>query len=202
MSLFERLFTAKKKNAPKQEETPQPVLPDINDDKLMLSQFAACYVGGGDDSYRKKYISNLTQLKLSKQDAQAMFAFDCAVIKKYNKSYLLNPDFTRMWFFGLKQPFFLAYPKEKADILKERFLTMSELCKIIDEAEWHFWNSHEREMSDEVWREIYEWRINVAGAEFAMQYFEMIADATKIPMDSIGAICRSQGAHLSKYKWR
>lgn len=78
---------------------------------------------------------------------------------------------------------------------------MSELCKIIDEAEWHFWNSHERELSDEVWAEICTWRLKGDGMEFASRYFDIICDETKMSTESISTICNIQGMHLCKYKW-
>ena len=85
---------------------------------------------------------------------------------------------------------------------KEKFFTVSELCKIIDEAEWHFWNSHERVMSDEVWEEIFQWRIQGAGGEFGERYFEMISRETGIELSSLAALSNAQGKHLSRYKWR
>ena len=130
-----------------------------------------------------------------------MFDFECEVIRKFHKQYLLHPRFTGMWFFGLQQPFFQQYPKTKEDILKERYLTVSELCKIIDEAEWHFWNSHEKELPDDVWGEICEWRLQGPGAEFAIRYFKMIEKETGIPEESIAKLSSEQGNHLNLYKW-
>ena len=152
--------------------------------------------------YRDDYIRRLESIGFEKRDAEKMFDFESEIIRKYGKQYLLNPAFTKLWFFGLKQPFFQQYPKMKEDILKERYLTVSELCKIIDEAEWHFWNSHEKELSDDVWREICEWRLKGPGAEFAIRYFEMIEEATGIPEESIAKLSSEQGEHLSRYKWR
>ncbi|MGN1344620.1 MAG: hypothetical protein ACI4U3_08565 [Traorella sp.] len=129
-----------------------------------------------------------------------MFDFECEVITKFNKPYLLDKKFTKMWFFNLKQPFFQKYPKTKEDILKEKYLTVSELCKIIDEAEWHFWNSHEKELSDVVWNEICEWRLKGEGAKFAIQYFEMIEKEYDIPEESIAKLSSKQGRHLNQYK--
>ena len=114
---------------------------------------------------------------------------------------MLHPEFTQMWFFGLDKPFFHQYPNTKDDILKECFLTISEICKIIDEAEWHFWNSHERKLSDDVWNEICEWRIKGKGGDFAMQYFDMIEEKTGVSSESLMKLVNDQGAHLSKYKW-
>ncbi len=168
---------------------------------LMLSQYAAFYVYNNSEEHKAQYIDKLTRLGFDRKEAEALFGFECDILRKYNKRYLLLPGFTKMWFFGLSQPFFLNYPKEKEDILKERFLTLSELCKIIDEAEWHFVNSHERQMPDAVWQEISAWRLKGAGAEFAMKYFAMVARETGIPEMKIASYSSNEGRHLSLYKW-
>ncbi len=190
MGLFKKLF--RKETNQTAEKT----------DILMTSQLAALYIDRNDEKYRKRYIDELVAAGVPRKHAKAMFEFDCSVIRKYDKKYLLNPSFTAYWFFGLQQPFFREYPKAKKDILKERFLTMSEICKIIDEAEWHYWNSHERNMPDDVWSEIYSWRLKGSGMAFAIQYFGMISEVTHMPIESIAKISNLQGAHLSKYKWR
>lgn len=66
---------------------------------------------------------------------------------------------------------------------------MSEICKMIDEAEWHFWNSHERRLSSDVWNEIYEWRLKGPGMKFASSYFGMIEDVAGIPSRNISSLC-------------
>ena len=124
-----------------------------------------------------------------------------AVFHLVNKDFLLHPEFTKMWCFGLKQPFFQQYPQRKEDILKEQFFTMSELCKMIDEAEWHFWNSHERVLSKSVWDEICDWRMKGEGMTFAIKYFDMIVEETGISKEDVGKLCGEQGTHLCKYKW-
>ena len=123
------------------------------------------------------------------------------MIRKFNKQYLLNPAFTKMWFFGLCQPFFFQYSKTKEDVLKEHFLTVSELCKLIDEAEWHFWNSHEKELPEGVWEEISSWRLRGAGGKSAIAYFEMIAKETGISMERFAPLSSEQGRHLNQYRW-
>ena len=171
-------------------------------DQWMTSQLPALYLQKNKTVYRNQYIGRLESIGFQREDAKKMFDFECEVIRKFPKPYLLQPQFTKMWFFGLKQPFFRQYPKTKEDILKERYLTVSELCKIIDEAEWHFWNSHERELPDGVWQEICEWRLKGPGAEFAIRYFEMIEKATGILEGSLAELSSEQGRHLSQYKWR
>ena len=90
--------------------------------------------------------------------------------------------------------------KTKEDIQKERFFTISELCKFIDEAEWHYWNSHER-ASDEAFAEMYTWRLRGGGAEFAGGYFETIAKETEIPEELIWKYVNREGTRLNAHKW-
>ena len=189
-------------NPPMSDSKPVPVRRSARAEKWMTSQLPALYLQKKKTGYRDDYIRRLESIGFQKSDAEKMFDFECEVIRKYEKQYLLHPDFTKQWVFGLKQPFFREYPHTKEDILKERCLTVSELCKIIDEAEWHFWNSHEKELPDGVWNEICEWRLKGPGAEFAIRYFEMIEEVTGIPEDSIAKLSSEQGRHLSQYKWR
>ena len=102
---------------------------------------------------------------------------------------------------GLRQPFLLRYPKTKEDIQKERFFTISEICKFIDEAEWHYWNSHERDLPEDVFEEIYDWRLRGKGGDSTIEYCEAIAKETGIPMDLFGKYINREGSHLNKYKW-
>ena len=202
MGLFDKLFGKKE---PEKEAPPAPPKPNIppitSTEGLMTSQFAALYLRDNDPKYRDIYMRRLTQLGFGEDDAGKMFRFECDIVRRYGKQYLLHPQFTQFWFFSLVQPFFVQYPKTQEDILKEKFLTMSEICKILDEAEWHYCNSHERDQPDEVWSEICAWHLRWRGADYAIRYFEMIAEETGIPLEILGAYSNSQGAHLDKYKW-
>lgn len=174
----------------------------IPTEKLMTSQSPALYLSENNQAYRNIYLRKLMAIGFNKTNAEKMFEFECDIIRRHGKQYLQHPQFTELWFFGLRQPFFLQYPQTKEDILKEKYLTMSEICKIVDEAEWHFWNSHEKNLSNEVWAEIYAWHLKGPGIEFATTYFEMIEKETGIPSENISALCGLQGEHLSKYKWK
>lgn len=173
----------------------------VIDENLMLSQYAAHYVYEGSEEHKKIYLEKLGKMGFSEEEAEKLLEFECGILKRFRKSYLLEKRYTKMWYFGLAQPFFTGYPKEKDDILKEHFLTLSEVCKIIDEAEWHFWNSHEKVMPDGVWGEIAGWRLNGPGGDFAIKYFIQTASELGIPEERIAAYSQNEGGHLNKYKW-
>ena len=170
--------------------------------KLMTSQFAALYLSENRDEYRRQYALRLSKLGFDKQETERMFEFECSIVKKFGKKYLLEPNFFCGWFFNLKQPLFINYPKYKEDIIKEHFLTVSEICKMLDEAEWHFWNSHEDSISDEVFDEIYEWRLRGNGMIIANKYFEMIEKETGVSSEHLGKLIGEQGEMLCRYKWK
>ena len=195
MGIFNTLF-GKKKDF---EEKSKPNI--LDNEKLMTSQYVALYMQESNKEYKNIYLSRLTKIGIEKQNAEKLFEFECNVIRKHKKSYLLSAGFTNDWFFGLSQPFFLHYPKTKEDILKEKFFTVSELCKIVDEAEWHFWNSHERCLNNEIWNEIFEWRLKGNGMEFACDYLKMIEKETGVSSAELNNFVGLQGKHLSKYKW-
>ena len=188
MGLFDKLI--KKQN---QEEKPNEI--------FMISQYAAFYVYQGSEYHKNQYINKLVELKFNKNEAKKLLDFESDILRRFDKKYLLEPDFTKMWFFDLSQPFFKSFPNKKDEILKEHFLTVSEICKIIDEAEWHFWNSHEKVSSDEVWQEIFSWSMRGGGMGFGVKYFKMIAESTGIPEDKIADYSSNEGGHLNKYKW-
>ena len=204
MGILDKLFGKKRKvnNNAKPEEQTMPKQPMVSTEMLMTSQYPALYLKENNSAYRDMYLQKLVVMGFNQNDAEKLFNFECDVIRKHGKGYLQHPQFVKLWFFGLKQPFFVQYPKTKEDILKEKFLTVSELCKLLDEAEWHFWNSHEREMPDNVWEEIFQWRMQGAGAVFGEKYFMMIAQETGIAVSSLIALSNAQGKHLSQYKWR
>ena len=168
---------------------------------LMLSQYVAFYVYQNSEPHKREYLKQLIDLGFNGIEAEKMFEFESDTLKKFKRGYLISPKFTKSWFFGLQQPFFISYPKTKEDILKEHYLTISELVKIVDEAEWHYWNSIEREMPSEVWDEIAEWRLNGNGGEFVMQYFPMIAEETGIPEEKIIAYGTHEAQYLRQNRW-
>ncbi len=197
-----KALKTEQENQPHQEVN-HKTYPQINIqiERLMTSQFPALYLKHNNELYHDTYKQKLEELGFNEKDVEKMFEFECDVIRKYGKWYLTDEHFTKSWLFSLHEPFFKQYPQTKEDILNEKYLTMSELCKLIDEAEWHFWNSHEKELPDGVWEEIYEWRLGGYGAKYATTYFEMIEKETGISYDNIGKLCALQGTHLNKYKW-
>lgn len=169
---------------------------------LMSSQLPALYLRDGNEEYVQWYVRYLNSLGFTDEEAHRLFDWESGVIQRFDKGYLKDPKFVKTWLMGLSYPFFREYPCTQEDILKERFLTVSELCKLIDEAEWHFWNSHERELPDAVWTEICAFRLRAQqGMSFAIAYFNMISEETGISNDHLARLSSAQAVCLNRYKW-
>lgn len=179
-----------------------PNAESVLSNNLMIAQLAAYYVEYGDEIYRKEYLEKTEALGIDSEEALNLFKFECDVCKKYNKKQLLDPKYVKTWVMGLRQPVFADYPQTQEEICKEFFLTLGELSKIMDEAEWHFWNSHELPLSDEVWREIFNWRIQDNGGMYAVKtYMPAVSEKYSVSMDSLYKVVNHYGKFLSIYKW-
>lgn len=108
MAIFDRLFKKRKK-----EVLCQSAKSTDRTNILMMSQLAALYINEKDEKYHQRYVNDLVAANVPKKEAQAMFEFDCSVIEKYKKEYLLHPDFTLQWIFDLQQPFLRNILKKK-----------------------------------------------------------------------------------------
>lgn len=66
---------------------------------------------------------------------------------------LVQPGLHIKRWFNLQEPAFPGLSQEQ--LIRRNDLTPSEVMALFDEAEWHVANSHEKEMPDEVWSEIW-----------------------------------------------
>lgn len=204
MGFFEKLFGIE--TAPQKKAQPFPPVDD-----LMTSQFPAFYLNANYNKlrklYRDLYISRLKCIGFTENNAEKMFEFECDIIRRCDKPYLLDPQFTQSWLFDLSVPFLPNSYTQEA-ILKEKLLTIGELAKIIDEAEYHWWNSRERlDISPAAYTEIRHWfynrpLLNGPGERFTVSYFKAISEETGIPYEHLGNFCGLEGHHLKWKKWR
>ena len=119
--------------------------------KVMTSQLAAIWLETRDDRFRDEYLRRIRMCGLGAQAAQAMFDYEAQILRKYPRPEMTDPDFVRKPLFTLSRP---VLSHHAAYYEKNFEYTLSHIIKMNDEAEWHFWNSHELDLSDEVWGEI------------------------------------------------
>ena len=97
MGLFDKLRGKKEPEKETPSAPPQPNIPPITSTEgLMTSQFAALYLRDNDPKYRDIYMRRLTELGFGVDDAGKMFKFECDIVRRYGKQYLLHPQFTRV----------------------------------------------------------------------------------------------------------
>ena len=190
-----------KTNEQKEEKTEEKPLHTENQKPDMLSQLAAKAELNGSSADGDRYIMELKKLGFSNEQAERLLQVERDIIRRFGKRYLLESNFDQAWFMGLQHPFFEKYPKTMDDVKKERFFTISEVAKFIDEAEWHFWNSHERDLPQGVFEEISTWRLRGKGGDFGIQYCQEISQETGIPIELFAKYFSHEANHLNKYKW-
>ena len=119
---------------------------------LLTSQLVALWLDSKDEQYRLEYVRRLAMCGLNKEKAEDTFNFEKQILKKHPRPEMLRKDFVEIPLFNLFTPC-LEHPITYYENHFE--YPLSYIVKLSDEAEWHFWNSHEKSMPDNVWNEIY-----------------------------------------------
>lgn len=162
MSFFSKLFS--KKNVPnnsqdKTQNNPRDYVPDNTRQtaqeftRIMTSQLVALWLDSNNDAYRDEYIRRIKMCGLSNVKATKMLEFESKILKKHPRPEMLSKDFLVTPMFSLLKPY-LDHP---IDYYQDHLeYPLSYVIKLSDEAEWHYWNSHEKScLSDEAWEEIF-----------------------------------------------
>ena len=184
----------------KKDRQTQPDPPDVDSGRLLLSQLPALYLSTGAEAYRTAYFQELGKLNVAKDDAQRLFKFECGVIQTHPKPAMLGQTYTQSWLYDPRNPQPLFSGKSDEDLLKDRFFAISEICKLMDEAEWHSANT--KTGTAEVRQEFARWRMRGKGGSFVLdQYVPMVMAAAKVPESAVMAVVNREGALLSAQKW-
>lgn len=137
--------------APDQAHAPEKVgVPDLG--CLMTSQLAALYLDSGEQSFRDEYLRRMRMCGLDDANAERMLRYETEILRAHPRPELLDPAFIKRPLFSLTAPV-LDHPVEYYATHFE--YPFSYIVKLSDEAEWHFWNSHERDLPEAVWSEIF-----------------------------------------------
>ena len=134
----------------KKESLRQAVLPFAH---LVTSQLAARWLDTKEDKYKAEHCRRMSLCGLDAEKAEQMLTYECGILKSFPRPEMLRDDFVKIPVFGLKKTF-LEHPLEYYQTNFE--YPLSYIVKISDEAEWHFHYSHEKELTDEVWSEIFQ----------------------------------------------
>ena len=125
---------------------------DESFDDLLTSQLAAYWQNSSNEKYKNEYLRRLRLCGLSDENAEKTLEFECGILRNYPRPEMLKNSFVRIPLLTLREPFL----KEPLKYYETHFeYPLSYIFKLSDEGERHFHYSHELDLSDEVWSEIY-----------------------------------------------
>ncbi len=119
---------------------------------LLTSQLVALWLDSKDEQYHLEYVRRLAMCGLHKEKAEETFNLERQILENHPRPEMLRKDFVEIPLINLFTPC-LEHPITYYENHFE--YPLSYIVKLSDEAEWHFWNSHEKSMPDNVWNEIY-----------------------------------------------
>ncbi len=179
------------------EKQPEPIKQNNEFERLMTGQLIAFYKIDHDKKYMDEYIRRLVGLGFTEEEAFNLFANESMNMKHDSVKLLQSPTYIIDFYFNLKNR---ILPLDNDYYIKHRMFCVSEITKIWDEAEWHYHNSHEADMPDDVWHEIYMLTRYGSGELFIKMLTEIAVDAN-IDISKIQKYSRHEQDMLFKYKW-
>lgn len=163
---------------------------------LLTSQLAAFWLDGGREEYRAEYLRRLRMCGLSRENAEKMLAFEADILKRYPRPELLKEDFIAARLFDLTTPFF----SEPLRYYKTNFVyPFSYVVKLSDEAEWHYWNHHEKKLFDPVWNEI-NW-LSDRNRLIFQPFAEHLVEHMGWTVENVNAFSYNEQGMLDKLRW-
>lgn len=119
---------------------------------ILTSQLLYLWMETKKPRYRREYERRLKICGLDSQTIRKTMEFEKAIFQKFPRPEMLDPKFIARPLLTLGKPF-LPNP---IDHYKTNFeYPLSYVIRISDEADYHFWHSHERNLPREVWVEIF-----------------------------------------------
>lgn len=125
---------------------------DYDFSETMTSQLVALWISTGDERFRSEYLRRLAICGLDQQTAEDMLKYERSILEKYPRPEMLDRKFIFRPLFDLSR---CLLPQHYSYYETHFEYPLSYIVKASDEAEWHFWNSHEKDLSNGVWEEIY-----------------------------------------------
>ena len=120
---------------------------------ILTSQLVALWLDKGQQKYKEEYLRRMKICGLSDDASMKMFEYEAEIIKMHPRPEMLDESFISKPLFSLTKT---ALDKEASYYETHFEYPFSYIVKLSDEAEWHYWNSHEKNLNDRVWSEILE----------------------------------------------
>ena len=137
----------------KAEEISRPPLTDDSAEfkSLMTSQLTALWLDGKGEKYKDEFMRRMKMCRITDEAAEKWLEFEEEILERCPRPEMLSPDFVRQPLLTLRSRFL---PREIAYYESHFDYPLSYVIRLSDEAEWHFWNSHEEDLPEGVWEEI------------------------------------------------
>ena len=164
--------------------------------RIMTSQVLAMYLYDHDEACREEYLRRLKICGLSEERAEQYMAFETEILNRCPRPEMVDKNFIARPCFNLSTR---ALPHEPAYYAEHFDYPLSYIIKLSDEAEWHFWNSHEADLPDEVWSEIFD--LSDKNRKLFLPYAQNMVDALGWSYQEVNKFSFNEQGMLDLYRW-
>ena len=198
MSIWSKLFK-KDDNMDYQKKLPESDAKIVQPDSLqriLTSQLVAYWAATGEEKYKKEYLRRMKLCGVSDELAEKTFGFEEEILKRCPRPEMTDPDFIAKPMFSLggcvlNHP--ISYYETHFDY------PLSYIVKLSDEAEWHFWNSHEKNLPEDVWTEIFD--LSDKNRKLFLPYAMNMVDGLGWTVQQVNKFSYHEQGMLDLYRW-
>ena len=164
----------------------------------MSGQLVARYKKTHDEQYQDEYLRRLQSIGFDEQEANLMFVYELMTLKHFAIDELCRDDYLQSDVFNLKET---VLGHDDSYYVQHQSFLCSQIVKMWDEAEWHFFNSRSRtDIPDEVWSEIHRLS-RYGGGKLFLDYLKSMAEHSSVPFDKVQRYSVAEQQMLFAYKW-
>ena len=164
---------------------------------ILTSQLVAMWMSKEDDDYKEEYLRRLKMCGLSDETALEMLDYEESILQEFPRPELLDERFIAKPLFNLKDT---VLPNNYQYYMKNFEYPLSYLIKISDEAEYHYWNSHELPLPDDVWTEIFF--LSDRHQAIFIPFAENLVKNKGWTVEAVNTFSYNEQGMLEKYRWR
>ena len=192
-SFWQRLFSGNGRSA--EEQTAGGKLLPLN--KLMTSQLAALWLETKDRRYQDEFFRRIRMCGVSEDTVKRWFAFETEILERCPRPEMCSESFVSMPLLTLREKFL---PREISWYAEHFDYPLSYVIRLSDEAEWHFWNSHEKNLPENVWTEIFE--LSDRSRKLFLPLAQYMVDRMGWSVEAVNKYSYNEQGMLDILRWR
>ena len=146
--------------------------------------------------YKDEFYRRLKLCGVSDDAAKKTFEFEKEIISRCQRPELKNPKFISRPIFNMRYCI-LEHPIEYYETHFD--YPLSYVIKISDEAEWHYHYSHERNLSEEVWAEIFA--LSDINQKLFLPYAHNLVNNLGWTVSEVNKFSYHEQGMLDLYRW-